>query len=107
MSNDNVTKLIQPGTFDDQLTDVLRNGARCLLAQAVEAEVAEFLARHSHLKTAQGHQRAVRHGDAIYVFDKFGNATALDLRYRPLPQQAPDAAAVRTAWEALTRFRNR
>lgn len=52
-------------------------------------------------------QRAVRHGDAIYVFDKFGNATALDLRYRPLPQQAPDAAAVRTAWEALTRFRNR
>jgi membrane-anchored protein YejM (alkaline phosphatase superfamily) len=34
-------------------------------------------------------QRAVRHGDAIYVFDKFGNATALDLHYRPLPQQAP------------------
>ncbi|WP_329848518.1 DUF3413 domain-containing protein [Stenotrophomonas sepilia] len=52
-------------------------------------------------------QRAIRHGDAIYVFDKFGNATALDLRYRPLSQQAPDAAAVRTAWEALTRFRNR
>ncbi|HGM5044113.1 TPA: DUF3413 domain-containing protein [Stenotrophomonas maltophilia] len=52
-------------------------------------------------------QRAIRHGDAIYVFDKFGNATALDLHYRPLPQQAPDAAAVRTAWEALTRFRNR
>lgn len=52
-------------------------------------------------------QRAIRHGDAIYVFDKFGNATALGLDYRPLPQQAPDAAAVRTAWEALTRFRNR
>ena len=52
-------------------------------------------------------QRAVRHGDAIYVFDKFGNATALDRHYLPLPQQAPDAAAVRTAWEALTRFRNR
>lgn len=52
-------------------------------------------------------QRAVRHGNAIYVFDKFGNATALDLHYRPLPQQTPDAAAVRTAWEALTRFRNR
>ncbi len=52
-------------------------------------------------------QRAVRHGDAIYVFDKFGNATALDRHYRPLPQQAPDAAAIRSAWEALTRFRNR
>ncbi|WP_447905072.1 sulfatase-like hydrolase/transferase [Stenotrophomonas sepilia] len=52
-------------------------------------------------------QRAIRHGDAIYVFDKFGNATALDRHYLPLPQQAPDPAAVRTAWEALTRFRNR
>ncbi|WP_329845175.1 DUF3413 domain-containing protein [Stenotrophomonas sepilia] len=52
-------------------------------------------------------QRAIRHGDAIYVFDKFGNATALDRHYLPLPQQAPDAAAVRTAWEALIRFRNR
>lgn len=41
MSNDNVTKLIQPGAFDDPLTEILRNGARALLAQAVEAEVAE------------------------------------------------------------------
>ncbi|MGY4327427.1 hypothetical protein ACVWWG_001844 [Bradyrhizobium sp. LB7.2] len=43
MSNDNVIHLIQPGIFDDQLTEVLRNGARALLAQAVEAEVADFL----------------------------------------------------------------
>ena len=28
MPNDNVIKLIQPGVFDDQLTEVLRNGAR-------------------------------------------------------------------------------
>ncbi len=52
-------------------------------------------------------QRAVRHGEVIYVFDKFGNATALDQDYLPLPQQAPDPAALRTAWDALTRFRNR
>jgi putative transposase len=44
VSNDSVVKLIQPGTFNDLLTDVLRNGARALLTQAVEAEVAEFLA---------------------------------------------------------------
>ena len=42
MSNDNVVQLIQPGAFQDQLTEVLRRGARDLLAQAVEAEVAEF-----------------------------------------------------------------
>ena len=62
MSNDNVTKLIQPGAFDDPLTEVLRNGARALLAQAVEAEVADFLARHADLKTEEGYQRVVRHG---------------------------------------------
>jgi putative transposase len=60
--NDTVIKLIQPGTFDDQLTDVLRNGARALLAQAVEAEVADFLGTHADLKTEDGHRRVVRHG---------------------------------------------
>ena len=62
MSNDNVFKLVQPGTFDDQLTEILRQGARSLLAQAVEAEVADFLAKHADLKTADGRQRIVRHG---------------------------------------------
>jgi transposase-like protein len=60
--NDTVIKLIQPGTFNDQLTDVLRNGARALLAQAVEAEVSDFLGTHADLKTADGHRRVVRHG---------------------------------------------
>ena len=62
MPNDNVVRLIQPGAFDDQLTEVLRNGARALLAQAVEAEVAGFLAKHADLKTGDAHQRVVRHG---------------------------------------------
>jgi transposase-like protein len=60
--NDNVTKLIQPGVFDDQLTEILRNGARCLLAKAVEAEVVDFLGKHADLKTEDGRQRVVRHG---------------------------------------------
>ena len=62
MTDDNVIKLIQPGSFEDPLTEVLRNGARALLAQAVEAEVAAFLARHGDLKTGDGHARVVRHG---------------------------------------------
>jgi hypothetical protein len=36
----NVFQLCQPRTFSDPLTDVLRNGARALLAQTVEAESA-------------------------------------------------------------------
>jgi phosphoglycerate dehydrogenase-like enzyme len=52
VSNDNVTKLIQPGVFDDQLTEILRNGARALLAQAVEVEVTDFLGKRADVKTA-------------------------------------------------------
>jgi putative transposase len=62
VSEANVVTLLQPGSFADPLTEVLRNGARSLLAQAVEAEVAEFLAKHSDLKTASGLSRMVRHG---------------------------------------------
>ena len=62
MSESNVVKLAQPGVFTDSLTEILRSGARALLNQAVEAEVAEFLAKHANLKTETGHQRVVRHG---------------------------------------------
>ena len=31
MTDDNVIKLVQPGTFTDPLTEILRNGARALL----------------------------------------------------------------------------
>jgi putative transposase len=58
----NVFPLAQPGTFTDSLTEVLRQGARALLARAVEAEVAEFLAHHADLETTDGRQRVVRHG---------------------------------------------
>jgi putative transposase len=58
----NIFHLSQPGTFCDALTDVLRNGARALLAQAVEAEVAAMLASHSDKLTDDGRQRLVRHG---------------------------------------------
>jgi hypothetical protein len=37
-------KLIQPGNVDDQLTEILRKGARALLAQAVEARLRTFSA---------------------------------------------------------------
>jgi hypothetical protein len=61
VSDSNVIKLAQPGAFTDSLTEILRSGARALLTQAVEAEVAEFLAKHTDLKTETGQQRVVRH----------------------------------------------
>ncbi len=51
-----------PGTFTDPLTEVLRNGARALLSQAVEAEVAALHDCHADKLTEDGRQRLVRHG---------------------------------------------
>jgi putative transposase len=62
VTDTNVFALVQPGTFTDRLTDVLRDGARALLAQAVEAEVAGFLGEHADKRTDDGRQRLVRHG---------------------------------------------
>jgi putative transposase len=58
----NVFQLSQPETFDDPLTEVLRNGARALLTHAVEAEVAALLSYHADKLTDDGRQRLVRHG---------------------------------------------
>jgi transposase-like protein len=46
----------------DPLTDILRRGARTLLAQAIEAEVATYLQQHAHLKDQAGRQQIVRNG---------------------------------------------
>ncbi|MES0173936.1 IS256 family transposase [Mesorhizobium sp. M0006] len=58
----NVLRLRQPDEFDDPLTDVLRTGARKLLAQAIEIEAETFLAEMRDLKLADGRDRIVRHG---------------------------------------------
>ena len=62
MIDTNVLPLSQPGAFSDPLTEVLRHGARALLAQAIEAEVAALLSAHAEELTADGRQRLVRHG---------------------------------------------
>ena len=62
MLNNTIIALRQPETIDDPLTEVLRAGARELLAKAVAAEVEVFLAAHDELRTADGRKRIVRHG---------------------------------------------
>ena len=62
MPDDRVVAFRQPGEIDDPLTEVLRQGARKLLAQAVEGEVAVFLEAYADLTTEDGRQRLVRHG---------------------------------------------
>jgi len=62
VTDTNVFQLSQPGTFADPLTEVLRDGARALLAHAVEAEVSAWLSGHADKRTDDGRQRLVRHG---------------------------------------------
>jgi hypothetical protein len=59
MAEDSVVPLPRPGAgvTDDPLLAVLREGARRMLMQAVEAEVEAFLAAHAGLLDEQGRRR--------------------------------------------------
>src|ERR1700683_4900751 len=62
MTGNRVVALRQKGAIDDPLTEILRTGARRLIAQAVEAEFETFLASTAELVLPGGRQRVVRHG---------------------------------------------
>ena len=66
MEEDTVVALPRPGSgvMDDPLLAVLREGARRMLTQAIEAEVEAFLAAHAGLADEQGRRRLVRNGHA-------------------------------------------
>ena len=61
-SDSTVVPLRQPEATEDPLTAVLRNGARRLLAQAIEAEAEAFLAAMKDKRLPDGRDRVVRHG---------------------------------------------
>ncbi len=62
MTNNSILTFPHPDEIDDPLTSVLRDGARRLLAQAVEAEAEAFLAAMAEERLADGRARVVRHG---------------------------------------------
>src|SRR5919112_5028945 len=46
----------------DVLTEILRDGARRLLSEAIEAEVTAWIDAHAHLKDQAGRRQVVRNG---------------------------------------------
>jgi putative transposase len=63
MSAPTITHLPDPSGFSsDPLTDLVRDGARQLIRQAVEAELAGLLERHAADRLEDGRARLVRHG---------------------------------------------
>ena len=67
--------------IEDPLTELLRSGAHRLLQQAVEAEVAELLARYAGERDAAGHAGVVRNGHLP--------AREILTRIGPVPVQVP------------------
>ncbi len=63
MTKATITELPDPSGFSpDPLSEVLRSGARRLIEQAVEAELATLLATHAGERDEGGRARLVRHG---------------------------------------------
>ena len=67
MNEDPVVSFSHPDkiSITDPLTEVLRTGARRLLAEAVEAEVEAFIGEHADLSDDNGRRRVVRHGGIV------------------------------------------
>ncbi|MFQ5930240.1 MAG: transposase, partial [Acidobacteriota bacterium] len=59
---DTVVSIQQPASAKDALTEVLREGAQRLLAEAVDAEVESFLEEYQELRDKHGRRRVVRNG---------------------------------------------
>ena len=57
-----ITPLHQPGSILDPLTEIARDGAHQMLAAALRAEAAGFVARFEDERLPDGRQRVVRHG---------------------------------------------
>ena len=62
MKEDSVVSIEEPTTNKDVLTEVLREGAQKLLAEAVQAELEELLEEYREERDGEGRQRLVRNG---------------------------------------------
>ena len=59
MKKDTVVSIDQPETTRDALTEVLREGAQKLIAEAVQSELEELLTQYEDHQDEQGRQRLV------------------------------------------------
>lgn len=83
MSDDTVVRFPVPGVTEDPLSEMLRVGARDLIAQAVAAEFEEFRSGQAHRRDERGRCAVVRNG--------FLPERALLTGIGPVPVQVPKA----------------
>jgi len=93
MSESSNSTLALPATSSrDVLSDILRDGAQRLLSQAVEAEVAEWIASHAHVTDQAGHRQVVRNGHLPKRTIISGVGPIEVQQPRVLDRRAPDEA---------------
>jgi transposase-like protein len=65
VNNDTTTSIqIPEASTNDVLAGILRDGARQMLGEAIEAEVADYIAAHADQRDDAGHRLVVRNGHA-------------------------------------------
>ncbi|BBD78357.1 transposase (plasmid) [Hydrogenophilus thermoluteolus] len=72
MGKDNTVALSMPEGMEDPLTELLRNGARRLIQQAIEAELAEMLAKYEGQADEQGRCQPRPQLTAFHRFEMSG-----------------------------------
>ena len=87
-----IIRFRQPGSVEDPLTEIAREGARRMLATAMEAEVAVFLDGFAEERLSDGRQRVVRHGHGPERNIQTGIG-ALEIRRPKVRDRAADAAS--------------
>ena len=104
-----ITPLHQPGSVEDPLTELARDGARRMLAAALRAEADAFVAQHAGETLPDGRQRVVRHGYGPERNIQTGIG-ALDLRRPKVRDRAadvPDEKKIRFTSAILPRWARR
>jgi putative transposase len=92
---------------DDPLLAVLRDGARRMLMQAIEAEVEAFLAVHAEPADEQGRRRLVRNGHAPERRIRTGIGPVEVRRPKVRDRGARDAAPIRLTSAVLPAYLRR
>jgi len=110
MSDDTtITPLRQPGSILDPLTEIAREGARQMLAAALKAEAATFVAQFADELLPDGRQRVVRHctGPEREIQTGIGPVPVQRQKVRDRAKGAPDEKKIRFTSSILPRWARR
>ncbi|QBX33918.1 IS256 family transposase [Paracoccus liaowanqingii] len=86
-----ITPLHQPGSVVDPLTEIARDGARQMLAAALRAEAASFVAQFAEERPPDGRQRVVHHGTGAMSATSRRGSALIPVQRQKVRDRAADA----------------